>query len=188
MYRQARENSFENEVKNLYNTAQNQFVVDSLSLNQGENIASMLINEAISYFRINNILNYQVFTKPIYENIFKNLGFKEIVRSDKVLMLEAGVYSINDEIRKIKKVLELNFHPLENADLGCVVLNANPITNGHVYLIEEALKKSKNLVVFVVEEDKLNHLKEVVREYTDNFKGIKGFMYSRPINDYEGSI
>ena len=121
---------------------------------QGENVASMLINEAISYFRINNILNYQVFTKPIYENIFKSLGFKEIVRSDKVLMLEAGIYSIDDEINKIKKVLELNFAPLENADLGCVVLNANPITNGHVYLIEEALKKSKNLVVFVVEEDK----------------------------------
>ena len=121
---------------------------------QGDNIASMLVNEAINYFRINNIYNYQVFTKPMYEKIFKSFGFKEIVRSEKVLMLEAGISGIDEEINKMKKVLELNFHPLENADLGALVLNANPITNGHVYLIEEALKKNKNLVIFVVEEDK----------------------------------
>ena len=30
--------------------------------------------------------------------------------------------------------------------------------------------------------------KEVIRENTDNFKKIKGFMFSRPIEDYEGSI
>ena len=54
--------------------------------------------------------------------------------------------------------------------------------------IEEKQSLESILCVFIVEEDKLNHLKEVVREYTDNFKSIKGFMYSRPIDDYEGSI
>ena len=54
--------------------------------------------------------------------------------------------------------------------------------------IEEKQSLESILCVFIVEEDKLNHLKEVVREYTNNYKDIKGFMYSRPINDYEGSI
>ena len=54
--------------------------------------------------------------------------------------------------------------------------------------IEEKQSLESILCVFIVDDDKLNHLKEVVREYTSNFKDIKGFMYSRPINDYEGSI
>ena len=121
---------------------------------QGENLSSMLISQMITYFRENNIFSYQVFTKPKYVSVFESFGFREIVKSDNVAMLEGGLDKIEDEINKIKKVLELNFSPLESADLGCVVLNANPITNGHVYLIEEALKKNKNLVVFIVEEDK----------------------------------
>ena len=44
------------------------------------------------------------------------------------------------------------------------------------------------LCVFVVDDDKLERLKEVIRECTSNFKDIKGFMYSRSIDDYEGSI
>ena len=121
---------------------------------QGENISSLLVGQMITYFRENNIFSYQVFTKPKYVSVFESFGFREIVKSDNVAMLEGGLDKIEDEINKIKKVLELNFSPLESADLGCVVLNANPITNGHIYLIEEALKKNKNLVVFVVEEDK----------------------------------
>ena len=44
------------------------------------------------------------------------------------------------------------------------------------------------LCLFIVEEDKLEHLKEVIRKNTDSFNKIKGFMFSRPIEDYEGSI
>lgn len=133
------------------------YIIKDLGVDEaylGENLSSSLISQMIAYFRENNIFSYQVFTKPKYIKVFESFGFRKIVISDKVAMLEGGIDSIVDEVRKIKKVLELNFHPLENADLGCVVLNANPITNGHVYLIEEALKKNKNLVVFVVEEDK----------------------------------
>ena len=44
------------------------------------------------------------------------------------------------------------------------------------------------LVLFVVDADKLEHLKEVIRKHTDSFKDIKGFMFSRDVEDYEGSI
>lgn len=44
------------------------------------------------------------------------------------------------------------------------------------------------LCLFVVEDNKLEHIKEIIRQYTNNFKDIKGFMYSRDITDYEGSI
>lgn len=44
------------------------------------------------------------------------------------------------------------------------------------------------LCVFIVDDNQLEALKQVIRNQTDNFSLIKGFMYSRPINDYEGSI
>ena len=43
------------------------------------------------------------------------------------------------------------------------------------------------LCVFVWEESTIEVIKEEVRLHTDNFKSIKGFMYSTPLEDYEGS-
>ncbi|WP_029233422.1 adenylyltransferase/cytidyltransferase family protein [Butyrivibrio sp. VCB2006] len=37
---------------------------------------------------------------------------------------------------------------------GAIVMNCNPFTNGHRYLIEQASKQVDNLYIFVVEEDK----------------------------------
>ena len=44
------------------------------------------------------------------------------------------------------------------------------------------------LCLFVVDDNRLETLKNVIRRFTTNFKDIKGFMYSRDIADYEGSI
>lgn len=122
---------------------------------QSENLASVLVNEILNYFRLNNIYNYQVFTKPIYEQVFVSLGFKEIVKTDKVIMLEGGISNINDKIKEIKNIINNTFGEInETSDIACIVMNGNPITNGHVYLIEEASKNHKMVVLFVVEEDK----------------------------------
>ena len=44
------------------------------------------------------------------------------------------------------------------------------------------------LCLFIVDENKLNDIKNVIRSYTNHFQDITGFMYSRDIADYEGSI
>lgn len=44
------------------------------------------------------------------------------------------------------------------------------------------------LVLFVVDEGQLPHIKDVIRKLTNNFLDVKGFMFSRTIEDYEGSI
>lgn len=54
--------------------------------------------------------------------------------------------------------------------------------------IEEKEMLESVLCVFIVDNERLNSLKQVIRDYTNNFKDIKGFMYSRPIDDFEGSI
>ena len=42
----------------------------------------------------------------------------------------------------------------ERLSIGCIVMNCNPFTLGHRYLIEKAAKEVKWLYVFVVEEDR----------------------------------
>ena len=54
--------------------------------------------------------------------------------------------------------------------------------------IEQKEELESVLCLFLVDDNRLEDLKNVIREYTNNFKEIKGFMYSRPIDDYEGSI
>ena len=61
----------------------------------------------------------------------------------------------------------------------------------HFFTLRHAEKVKTNesvMCLFVVDDDKYEHLKDAIREKTDNFKKIKGFMFSRVIEDYEGSI
>ena len=54
--------------------------------------------------------------------------------------------------------------------------------------IEQKEMLESILCLFVTDDNRLDDLKNVIRKCTNNFKDIKGFMYSRSIDDYEGSI
>ena len=42
--------------------------------------------------------------------------------------------------------------------------------------------------MFVIDEELLAKLKDAIRQLTNDFKDVKGFMFSKTIEDYEGSI
>jgi [citrate (pro-3S)-lyase] ligase len=67
-----------------------------------------------------------------------------------------------------------NFHA--DGEIGAIVMNCNPFTKGHRYLIEQALHMVDHLIIFVVEEDKsLFSFKErfaMVREGTKDLKAV----------------
>ena len=48
--------------------------------------------------------------------------------------------------------------------------------------------KESVLVIFVIDEEKVEELKDVIRWDTNNFTNPKGFMYSFALEDYEGNI
>ena len=61
----------------------------------------------------------------------------------------------------------------------------------HFFNLRELEKSQRNesiLCLFMVDDSKLDHLKSVIRESTDSFKKIRGFMYSQNLEDYEGSF
>lgn len=72
----------------------------------------------------------------------------------------------------------LKDNPLPSADAVCgsIVMNCNPFTKGHRYLIEHAASQVDRLYVFVVEEDKsffkFNDRFEMVRQGSADLKNV----------------
>ncbi len=115
-------------------------------------IVSLLINE--QFDRGNT--HFFIFTKPKYKNLFVDLGFSEIISiRDKVSLLENDLKGIKKYVEKLKN------RKINGIVISSIVMNCNPFTLGHQYLIEEASKNSDIVHVFVVWEDKSVFPKEV---------------------------
>ncbi len=87
-----------------------------------------------------------VYTKPEYVFSFEALNFALLASQDKVALLEYG--------KGLAKWLESKRTLQRAGTNGAVVVNCNPFTNGHRYLIENAARRVDNLYVFVVKEDR----------------------------------
>lgn len=92
-----------------------------------------------------------VYTLPQNTELFQGLGFTEIATAPPLYsVLEFGYENIKtyqDYIRS--KKIQTTSKPV-----SALVVNCNPFTNGHKYLIEKASRESRVLYLFVVEEDK----------------------------------
>lgn len=147
---------------------------------QGQGIAGILITDITNELFDENIYHSFIFTKPKNKCIFEGLGYNSIVDTDKVSLMEIGNNNIKNYLKKIKKDYDIN----DNDEYAALVMNCNPFTLGHKYLIEMAAKENENVLVFVVEEDKssfsfkdrLNLVKLGVKEF-ENVKVIPGGEY-----------
>ena len=90
-----------------------------------------------------------LFTKPENEVMFKQAGFFPIVGvKNKMVLME------NSHNRLVKYCQKLSSQRQEGSKIGSLVINANPFTLGHQYLVEQVAKECDWLHLFVVEEDK----------------------------------
>ena len=119
---------------------------------RGENLALKLVDYAIGVLRENKIYGYRVFTKPEYKDLFVSLGLKVLVSSDNFVSLEGGESSILETLKGLKTKITMELGAIY-PNSGAIVLNGNPFTEGHLGLIEHALKFHEKVLVFVLEED-----------------------------------
>ena len=49
-------------------------------------------------------------------------------------------------------------------------------------------KEESTVALFIVDNEKINILKDTIRTHTDNFAKVKGAMFSIDLIDYEGTI
>ena len=112
---------------------------------QNEDMVSKLVTKLIEKCVEEGYFHYFIFTKMIYQIHFESLGFKLLSSYEEIGLFEKGNISFDnyyDQIDIDKDLLT-----------GAIVMNCNPFTLGHRYLIEQALTKVKQLIIFVVEED-----------------------------------
>ena len=90
--------------------------------------------------------DFFVFTSAENAPSFEALNFVPLARRPRAVLLEhgGGLRRYLDSHRRLRG-------PGEN---GAVVVNCNPFTLGHRYLIEEAARRCRTLYVFVVREDR----------------------------------
>lgn len=117
---------------------------------QGLGLSNNLISKVTEKLFLENKYHSFIFTKPESQNIFEMLRYKNIFTTDKVSLLESGNKNINTSLESLKSQYNIK----ENESYASIVMNCNPFTLGHRYLIERASKENENVIVFVVEENK----------------------------------
>ena len=86
-----------------------------------------LVSRLISVASERGYTNVKVFTKPENRSVFESLGFKLLAEAPKAILMENG--------RGLEEYCDyLRGHRAS----GVIVMNANPFTQGHRYLIEQA--------------------------------------------------
>lgn len=113
---------------------------------KGEAIANTLISHLISHANQEGYSCIKLFTKPKNRQLFESLSFRLLAEAPEAILMETGIGGISNTVEALKKIKD-------NGERGVIVMNCNPFTLGHRYLIEQAAKQVKRLYVMVVRED-----------------------------------
>lgn len=113
---------------------------------KGFGLSNRLISHLISVANSNGYSTIRVFTKPTNKDIFTSLGFNLLASSEKAILLENNSLQLNNYLNYLSKHCKQGIN-------GCIVMNCNPFTLGHQYLIEQSAQKVDNLYIIPVKED-----------------------------------
>ena len=150
---------------------------------KGEAIANTLVSHLISHANQEGYGCIKLFTKPKNRQLFESLSFRLLAEAPEAILMETGIGGISNTVEALKKIKEesekykeynkeckedskecrentsyLTTSPPQHLNTtpprgGVVVMNCNPFTLGHRYLIEQAAKQVERLYVMVVRED-----------------------------------
>ncbi|MBQ4389447.1 MAG: triphosphoribosyl-dephospho-CoA synthase [Bacteroidales bacterium] len=108
-------------------------------------LVAPLVSHLISQAASRGITELKLFTKPENGRIFESLGFHVIARAPLAVLMEngRGLERYGSYLRSFSR----------KGRCGAVVMNANPFTLGHRYLLEQAASRVDALFVIPVRED-----------------------------------
>ncbi len=139
---------------------------------KGQGTMAIIFNSLLNYLIGKGIDSFFVFTTPDNKRIFKSMGLKEVHSTESVSLFEGGFYNYERWIDGIKKTIGQ-----KQSTRGSIIMNCNPMTLGHKYLIDKALEKVDELIIFLVEEDKsifpFEDRYSIIKEETKDYDGLK---------------
>ena len=135
---------------------------------KGEAVANQIVSHLIAQANADGHQCVKLFTKPQNRQMFESMSFRLLAEAPKAILMETGIggikrYSeeLESEKEKVKseksngKLHHNNTspqHPIMPPS-GIIIMNCNPFTLGHRYLIEQAAQQVETLYILVVRED-----------------------------------
>lgn len=135
---------------------------------KGEAVANQIVSHLIAQANADGHQCVKLFTKPQNRQMFESMSFRLLAEAPKAILMEMGIGGIKryceeleSEKGKVKseksngKLHHLNPstpQPIMPPS-GIIIMNCNPFTLGHRYLIEQAAQQVDTLYILVVRED-----------------------------------
>ena len=135
---------------------------------KGEAVANQIVSHLIAHANADGHQCVKLFTKPQNRQMFESMSFRLLAEAPKAILMETGIGGIkrySEELKREKgkvKSEESNgkLHHLNPStpqpimpQSGIIIMNCNPFTLGHRYLIEQAAQQVDTLYILVVRED-----------------------------------
>ncbi len=118
------------------------------SEHQGEGLMNTIVSHLTSVQFERGNYHIFLYTKCSSSKFFKDLGFNEIARiEDQVVFMENKKTGFSDYLKHLAKT------KTDGAKIAALVMNANPFTLGHQYLVEKAAAENDVVHLFMVSED-----------------------------------
>lgn len=118
-----------------------------------EGMTNRLVSHLISVAMGEGHTSVKLFTKPENRAMFESLGFSLIAQSPEAIFMENGGRGLSAYCQYLRTLRD-EASSKTNGKAGAIVMNANPFTRGHRYLIEQAAAQVAHLYIIAVKEDK----------------------------------
>ena len=109
---------------------------------QGGTFLADTLTELVGRGMAAGLQSFFIFTKPEYVTTFEGYNFSLLAAQEYAALLEYG--------RGIERWLDSHKTLIKPGNNGAIVMNCNPFTRGHRYVIEQAATQVDNLYVFIV--------------------------------------
>ena len=150
---------------------------------KGEAVANQIVSHLIAQANADGHQCVKLFTKPQNRQMFESMSFRLLAEAPKAILMETGIggikrYSeelrVKSEERRVKSeesncehhhIISTTPQPVKLHHLtpstthpimpqrGIIIMNCNPFTLGHRYLIAQAAQQVDTLYILVVRED-----------------------------------
>ncbi|MDD2979969.1 MAG: [citrate (pro-3S)-lyase] ligase [Hespellia sp.] len=118
---------------------------------QGQGLSGTILSNLIQYEFEKGKVHQFIYTKPKNRDMFEDLSFYTIIENENVLFMENRSNGFRKYIEKMKD--ETPSEALETGKkIGAVVMNCNPFTLGHRYLLEQASAQCDYVHVFILSD------------------------------------
>ncbi len=137
---------------------------------QGEGLLNEVVSHLMEYQMARGYTHLFLYTKIKSAKFFQSLGFYEIARVDGTLVfMENRRNGFPSYLSRLEKTARPGVS-------GAIVMNANPFTLGHQYLVETAAGRCDTLHLFLLSEDAslvpFGVRKQLVQEGTAHLKNV----------------